>query len=352
MADNDQKTEQPTDKKLDDARRRGDVPTAPEMRHAVMFLAAMLAVGALGLHMVRALLAMSGALWEQAGDIRLNAQHGPHMASAISAAMAGAIAPILLTTIGCAVLALFAQGVPSLSWSRLALKWDRLSPLAGAKRLLGKQAWVEFAKTLAKFALVAGVLGLVSWPGMASLDRMVGADAGAVGAGAVAMVRKMVVVAAMMVGALAIGDLVYQRRAWFAKMRMSLQEIRDEHKESEGNPQIKQRIRAIAMQRARGRMMAAVPQASVIITNPTHYAVALSYDHGAMVAPVVVAKGTDKVALRIRQIARDAGVPIVESPPLARALYASVDINHPIKVEQYAAVAEIISYVMKLTRRK
>tara|TARA_B100000678_G_scaffold289734_1_gene300981 strand:+ start:125 stop:529 length:405 start_codon:yes stop_codon:yes gene_type:complete len=133
---------------------------------------------------------------------------------------------------------------------------------------------------------------------------------------------------------------------------MSRQEVKDEHKQQEGDPQIKAKIRQIGMQRSRRRMMAAVPKASVVITNPTHFAIALQYDHGAMAAPVVVAKGTDAVALKIREIATGAGVPLVENRPLARALYASADIDRPIPVEHYAAVAEIISYVMKLAREK
>jgi flagellar biosynthetic protein FlhB len=134
-------------------------------------------------------------------------------------------------------------------------------------------------------------------------------------------------------------------------MKMSLQEIRDEHKQNEGDPKIKAKIRQIGMQRARRRMMAAVPDASVVITNPTHFAVALKYDHGRMNAPTVVAKGVDAVALRIREVATAANVPIVENRPLARALYASVEIDHPVPTEHYAAVAEIIGYVMGLARK-
>lgn len=352
MAENDQKTQEPTDKKLADARDKGDLPTAPEMRHAVMFVAAILIVGVLGTHMARALAALAAGLWSDAGTQHLTAASSPRLATALMAGTLTAIGPVLLATIGFAVLGLFAQGMPSISWHRMKLKWDRLSPMAGFRRLLGKQAWVEFAKTLAKFAFVVTVLAIVAWPGMAGLDRLVGADAGTIGQSAAAMVGKMVTTAALLVGALAIADFLYQRRSWFARMRMSLQEVRDEHRQSEGDPQIKHRIRAIALQRASRRMMATVPDASVIITNPTHYAVALYYDHGKMRAPLVVAKGTDLIAAKIREVAAGANVPIVESPPLARALFASVEIDHPVPVEHYAAVAEIISYVMKLTREK
>jgi flagellar biosynthetic protein FlhB len=157
---------------------------------------------------------------------------------------------------------------------------------------------------------------------------------------------------ALLVGALALFDWVYQRRTYLSRMRMSLQEVKDEHKDSEGDPHVKARIRAIGAERARRRMMSAVPTASVIITNPTHYAVALKYDHGKMAAPVVVAKGADAVALKIRELAMAAKVPILESPPLARALFASAEIDRPIPTEHYKAVAEIIGYVMRLANAR
>lgn len=349
MADNDQKTQDPTAKKLEDARKRGDVPGAPEMRHAAMFAGALIIVVVLAPVAGGQLAALTELLWGRAGDIRLSAATAQESARGAFARMLIAIGPMLLVTLAMAFLGLFLQGMPTISASRLKLKWDRLSPMAGAKRLFGRQALVEFAKTLAKVAFVGVILSVVVRPGMIGLDRLIGADAVDVGRYAGGMVAAMVRTVALLVGALALADFVYQRRAWFARMRMSLEEVKDEHRQSEGDPKIKARIRAIAMQRARRRMMAAVPEASVVLTNPTHVAVALKYDHGAMRAPVVVAKGADRVALKIREIAAKNGVPVVESPPLARALFATVEIDQPIRVEQYAAVAEIISYVMKLT---
>jgi flagellar biosynthetic protein FlhB len=182
--------------------------------------------------------------------------------------------------------------------------------------------------------------------------QLMGTDPGAIGTTATAIVTAMIKAVLILVGAIAVFDLLYQRFAFFKRMRMSLQEVKDEFRQSEGDPAIKARIRSIGMQRARRRMMAAVPGASVVITNPTHYAIALKYNHGAMVAPIVVAKGADAVALKIREIARAANVPIVESPVLARAIYAAVEIDHPIPTEHYAAVAEIIGYIMRLARRQ
>ena len=193
---------------------------------------------------------------------------------------------------------------------------------------------------------------LVLRPHVAALDQLVGMHPADILRTAGTLSLLMIKAVLLLVGAIAAFDFLYQHRAFLKRMRMSLQELKDEHKESDGNPEVKARQRQIAAARSRSRMMAAVPGASVIVTNPTHYAIALKYDHGAMRAPVVVAKGTDLVALRIRELATEHKVPIIESPPLARALYAGAEVDRPIPVEFYAAVAEIISTVMKLARER
>lgn len=348
--DQDQKTEEPTQKRLDDARARGEVAMAPEVRHALMFVAAMVATGGLGGWCMARLGALFVRLWGSADDYRLDPDGAQNLTTGIFAHIASSLAPLAALFFGCAFLTLFLQGRPTLSWSRVRPKWSKLSPMSGLNRLLGKRAMVEFAKTLAKFAAIAMVATIVIRPHILALDQLVGADAGAIGKATDALVFRLVKAVGLLVVLLALFDFFYQRRAFLKRMRMSLQELRDEFKNSEGDPRVKARIRAIQTQRARRRMMAAVPDASVIITNPTHYAVALKYEHGAMAAPVVVAKGVDAVALKIREVAAGAHVPIVESPPLARALHASVEIDRPIPVEHYAAVAEIIGYVMRLAR--
>mgnify|MGYP005845474847 CR=1 FL=1 len=353
MAGNDSgdKTHDPTEKKLSDARKKGDVAGAPEMRHASMFVAALVALGSIGTFAVSQMLTIFVKLWGDADDILLDNGTGHHFAAMLLRELGIALGPLLATLLAFAGLSFFLQSHPTLAWSRLKLKWDKLSPLAGVKRLFGKSAFVEFAKTLAKFLFVATVVLTVVWPHAREIETMVGASAATVGKTAAALVVMMVKAAAILILALAVLDFLYQRHAFIKKMRMSLQEIRDEHKESDGDPKIKARIRAIGMERAKRRMMAKVSKASVIITNPTHYAVALQYDHGAMAAPVVVAKGTDEIAAKIREIAAEHGIPIVERPPLARALHANAQLDRPIPTEHYAAVAEIISYVMKLARR-
>lgn len=350
-SDSTDKTHDPTEKKLSDAREKGDVAGAPEMRHASMFVAAILVLGSMGAWAVSSLLTVFVKLWGDADDILIDRGTSHNFATMLLRELGLALGPLLAMLLGFAILSFFLQSQPTLAWSRLKLKWDKLSPMAGFKRLFGKSAFVEFAKTLAKFSFVAIVALTVIWPSASEIAGMVGAPAATVGKTAATLVVMMVQAAATLVVALAALDFFYQRSAFFKKMRMSLQEIRDEHKQNDGDPKIKARIRAIGMERARRRMMAKVPHASVIITNPTHYAIALQYDHGAMAAPVMVAKGVDDVALKIREIAAQHGIPIIERPPLARALHASAELDRPIPTEHYAAVAEIISYVMKLARR-
>lgn len=350
MAD-DQKTHDPTDKKLSDARAKGDVPMSGEMRHAVMFLAAIVVTGGMGSWTLARIGPLLVRLWGGADDYPLDPDGAQNFATGMLIAMAGAMAPLFGLLLGAAMLILFVQGRPTLSWTRLTPKFSKLSPVAGFGRIFGKRALVEFVKTLAKFAVVITIAAMVTAPRLVGLDRLIDAEPRAIAQAAGTLVLHMIQSVAILVGCIAAFDFLYQRHAFLQRMKMSLQEVKDEHKQSEGDPKIKAKIRSIGIQRSRRRMMAAVPGASVVVTNPTHYAVALKYDHGAMAAPVVVAMGMDAIALRIRAIAADAGVPVVESPPLARALYASATIDRPIPTEHFKAVAEIIGYVMRLAKR-
>lgn len=348
----DQKTHDPTDKRLEDARRKGDIAMAPEAKHAAMFVAALVVVGGAGVYTVQGLGSVLVRLWGSADDYRLEAEGAQDFATGLLAHLATGLLPILGMLFAFALLGGLLQGRPTIAWERIKPKWSKLNPFSGLGRMFGKQAMVEFLKTLAKMTMVCGMAAYVLWPRAVGIEAMVGAEPGAIGAAAMELVSALLKTIAMLVAALALFDIVWQRQAYIKKMRMSLQEIKDEHKESEGDPKIKGKIRQLQMQRARSRMMTAVPDASVVIANPTHYAVALKYDHGAMAAPVVVAKGVDSLALKIREIAEAAGVPVVENVPLARALYASAELDRPIPTQHYAAVAEVISYVMKLAKRR
>ena len=166
------------------------------------------------------------------------------------------------------------------------------------------------------------------------------------------LVVRLLIGAAAIMAVIAVADYIYQKYEHIKQLKMSRQEIRDEHKQSEGDPHVKARLRQIRHERARQRMMSAVPQADVVVTNPTHFAVALKYDTETMAAPVVVAKGVDNVAFRIREVADENDVPIVENPPLARALFGGVELDQQIPEEHYQAVAQIISYVYRLKGRR
>jgi flagellar biosynthetic protein FlhB len=236
-----------------------------------------------------------------------------------------------------------------LVWSGESLKpkFSKVSPGAGFKRVFGKQAVANFAKGVFKLIALGAVMMAVLWPERHRLESFLMFDPSAILGVTTNLTLHLMGAVVAMLAAVAIADYFFQYRQWYQRQKMSLQEIKDEFKQSEGDPHIKGKIRQLRQQRMKKRMMSAVPKASVIITNPTHYSVALSYDRG-MSAPVCVAKGADNIALKIREIARKHDIPIVENVPLARALYATVDIDEEIPVEHYQAVAEIIGYVMGL----
>ncbi|HSO43176.1 MAG TPA: flagellar type III secretion system protein FlhB, partial [Rhodospirillales bacterium] len=244
-------------------------------------------------------------------------------------------------------------GQTGLIWapSRISPQLSRLSLASGAKRLFSLRAFIEFAKGLLKLAAVGTIcviLGRSLVEDMALLPAVPTAGLlGRVRDVAVWLVAGTLGVLTLIAGL----DVTFQRLSFLKQLRMTKQELRDEIKQSEGDPHIKARIRRLRNERARTRMMAEVPKAAVVITNPTHFAVALAYDMSAMAAPKVVAKGVDTMARRIREVAEENEVPIVENPPLARALYAAVDLNEEIPMEHYQAVAQVIGYVMRLKDR-
>jgi flagellar biosynthetic protein FlhB len=236
-----------------------------------------------------------------------------------------------------------------LVWSSEGLKpkLAKISLGAGFKRLFSKLALANFVKGLIKLALIGAIMTMILWPKRHQLDGLVTMDPAVV----LILTRTLSLdVLGAVVAVLAIiaaADYLFQYRQWHERQKMSLRELKEEFKQTEGDPAIKAKIRQLRVARMKKRMMADVPKASVIITNPTHYAVALQYDRG-MNAPVCVAKGLDNIALKIREVAAEHNIPIVENPPLARALHATVEIEDEVPPEHYQAVAEVIGYVMRL----
>jgi flagellar biosynthesis protein FlhB len=353
MADessSDDKTEEPTARKLEKAIESGDVPRSMEIN--TWFI-----LGALTLMLL--VLATSSAR-QMTLDMKrflMNMHQVPADAAGIS--MAGqramvetfsALAMPFLLFIIAAIVGGGIQNRPLWTFKPLSPQVSRISPLAGFKRLFGAEAMVQFIKGLVKLLIVGIACGYILWKEHDRLEGMAQLDAAAILPVLLSLTLKLMVGVLSIFTLIALGDLVYQRMSWMKRQRMTKQEIKEEYKQSDGNPEIKAKIRQLRSQRARKRMMAAVPQANVIITNPTHFAVALKYEQG-MPAPICVAKGADLIALKIRSIAEDNRIPIVENPPLARALHASVEIDEEIPVEHYKAVAEVIGYVLRLKRR-
>jgi flagellar biosynthetic protein FlhB len=272
-------------------------------------------------------------------------------------ALARSLMFAVASAIGIPILMLMLAAVGSnliqhrLVWSTQPLmpEFSKISPLAGFKRLFSKHAAVNFLKGLFKLALLGTVMTMILWPERLRLESMVHLDPTALLGVSFSLVEQLMGSVVALLALVAIADYAFQYRQWYEKHKMSVQEVKEEYKQSEGDPHIKGRIRQLRQAKMRKRMMAAVPKASVIITNPTHYSVALAYERG-MSAPVCVAKGVDNIAFKIREVARAHDIPIIENVPLARSLYATVDIDKEIPTEHYQAVAEIIGYVMGLRR--
>ncbi|HVX75424.1 MAG TPA: flagellar biosynthesis protein FlhB [Bradyrhizobium sp.] len=346
--DSDDKTEDPTQKRLDQALERGDVAKSQEVNTWFMIAAATLVLssfsGSIGrISMpLRNLIANSGTIQVSGPGLLVLAQRLEYM-------LIGALGVPFLLLVIAAIAGNMLQH--RLVWSAEPLmpNFGRISPASGAKRIFGKQAVANFAKGIFKLVVLGTVMGMILWKDRFRLESMLQFDPQTMISAILTLTTHLLGSVVAMLAIVAIADYFFQYRQWFERQKMSLQEIKEEFKQSEGDPHVKGRIRQLRNAKMKKRMMAAVPKASVVITNPTHYAVALSYERG-MKAPVCVAKGTDMIALKIREIATKHDIPIVENVPLARALHASVEIDDEIPVEHYHAVAEVIGYVMGLKR--
>ena len=351
MADEDdtEKSEDPTQKRLDDALERGDVAKSQEVNTWFVIAGATLVLssfsGSIGGSIQMPLRNLIANSWQIRTD-------GPGLL-----ALAQKLEYILVAALGVPFLLLILAAIAGnivqhrFVWSAESLKpkFSKISPLSGAKRIFGKQAAANFAKGLFKVIALGAVMVAILWPERSRLDSMMRFDPDALLGVTRTLTLQLLGAVVALLALVAIGDYLFQYRQWFERQKMSPREMKEEFKQSEGDPHIKGRIRQLRVARMKKRMMAAVPKASVIITNPTHYSVALSYERG-MSAPICVAKGMDNIALKIREIAREHDIPIVENVPLARALYATVEVDDEIPVEHYHAVAEIIGYVMGLKR--
>ena len=341
------KTEDPSQKRLDDAHKRGDVVKSQEVTTWFMLGGSALLLAILGPGTAAGLSETLRVLLAETDRFELS---GPAFGSFFWG-LAGAICTVALIPLvvlsACAVAANLIQHRPLLSVEPITPKLNKVSPLAGMKRLFSRDALVNFLKGLVKLSLVGGAMFFALWPERDRLDTMMTTDPLVILITFQDLALKLIGATLVAVTVIGGADFLYQRQQWWNRHKMTLQEVRDEYKQMEGSPEIKGRIRRLRNERGRQRMMAAVPGATVVIANPTHFAVALLYDR-SMAAPKCVAKGVDAVALRIRALAEESDVPVVENPPLARALHASAEIDSAIPVEHFKAVAQVIGYVMRL----
>ena len=351
--DPDSKTEEATPQKLEEARKKGDVAKSADVAPALSLLGA------------TAVIVMGGGYFATSiGEAFLPFIAQPHLLIGGLEAGAGveigmnavwAVAPFL----GAVMLATIIGGVGGnvfqsgflFSAEKMKPKWEKISPMGGLKRIFGPDGLMQFAQTFAKLVAVSVICWMVLKPHMREFENMAAMSPAAI----LPLTRDLMI--ALMASTLVFlvlgagADFIWQRMRFAKRQRMTKEEVKEEYKNTEGDPHVKAKLRQIRMQRSRQRMMQNVPKATVIVTNPTHYSVALRYEAGDA-APVCVAKGVDALALRIREVAREHDVPIVENVPLARALYAAVDIDETIPREHFEAAARIIGFVMQKRKRR
>lgn len=352
MAEHDdaEKSEDPTQRKLEEAHKRGDVAKSQEINTWFVLSGATLVILAFAQGMASTLSGYFGVMLESVAEISLEAADTRGLFVHVILATVAAIGIPLAVLAAAALAGNLIQH--NLVWSLhpVTPKLSKISPLSGLKRLFSAQSLVNFLKGLFKLAIVSAVMFFIVWPDRDRLDTLVTLDPAALLAVVQSLSLKLLAGVIAVMTVVAGLDFAWQRHSWYKRQRMSLREIKDEYKQAEGDPMVRAKLRQVRAERSRKRMMAQVPDATVVVTNPTHYAVALKYAPGQN-APVCVAKGVDRVALKIREIAEENGVPVVENPPLARTLHAAVDVDAEIAPEHYKAVAQIIGYVMQMKAR-
>ena len=346
--DDAQKTEDPTPKKLTKSRKKGQVAVSREINSWAIILAGSIGLFLMAPGIMRDVSLTARTFIEFPHQISIDVDALAPLLSAVLVELSWILAPL----VGLLMIAALAAGVGQvglmMATEKLKPEISKISPVKGFKKILSVQSVVEFVKGIVKLAIVGLVSFGLAIPLLDDLTLIPYMDISRTLERIHAVAVQLAVGTLAVMTVVAVFDYAFQKQQHLKKMRMSKQEVKDEQKQSDGDPLIKARIRKIRTERAHQRMMAAVPDADVVITNPTHYSVALSYDMDSMEAPKLVAKGVDSLALRIRLVAQAHDIPLVENPPLCRALYAGVDIDEEIPPEHYKAVAEIIGYVMGL----
>ncbi|MBO9419876.1 MULTISPECIES: flagellar biosynthesis protein FlhB [Stappiaceae] len=348
--DDSEKTEDPTQKRLKDAHDKGDVPKSQEVSTWFTLAGATLMIAIMAPGAAASLGNLLKGYIEHAHQIPVDGYALKALWRDTGQSVALIVGLPLLALVIMAVFGNLIQHQPLLTAETIKPKLSKVSPLSGFKRLFSSESLVNFAKGMVKILVVGAVMVAVLWPHRDEAEIMIFADEMIILEEARILILQVLAAILAVMTVVAAADFVYQKNKWFNKQKMSLKEVKEEFKQTEGDPHVKGKIRQLRMERSRKRMMSAVPAATVVVTNPTHYAVALQYEEG-MGAPLCVAKGTDALALRIRDVAKEHEVPVIENPPLARALYASVEIEQEVPEEHFKAVAEVIGFVFRMRKR-
>jgi flagellar biosynthesis protein FlhB len=348
-----EKTEKATPKRRNEARQRGQVARSTDLQGSIVLLAGIVAIGAFGPKLVDRMADAMRAAIAQTRTPEIVSAHGiGTLMSSAGEAVLLAVAPIALAC----VLAGIAVNVGMVGFkpSGKALKPDpkRLNPISGAKNLFGPNAIAETAKSIAKVGAVAAIVAFALLPKLPEFGGMVGISPVEFGSILATDMNSLVKRAALAYFVIGVADFLWQRRRHEKSLKMDKQEVKDEAKEQNLPAEVRGALRRRAMEQSRKRMMAEVPTADVVVTNPTHFSVALRYDAERADAPEVIAKGQDHIAMRIREIAREHGVPVIPDPPLARGLYSSVELGHTIPEEFFGAVAAVLAFVYRTAARR
>ena len=344
------RTEQPTYKRLRDARLRGQIPRSKDFHDAMQLGFALGGFLFAGGYMLSRLADRVGAGITAVGE-RARQPLSPIDLSSLAmdygASLAVIVGPVAMASVVGGLVAVTLQGGWHVSWEPLRFNLAKLSPANGLKRLVPSKAGIDLVRTLIVATVVAWIATKVIWTLIEqtpAFGRMAPSDAAYAWWLVALKLLKQALVVFMVLGS---GDYLLKKWQHRRSLRMTKEEVKEELKNTEGNPQIKARVRRVQMEMTRKRMLANVPKSTVVITNPTHYAVALEYQRG-MSAPRVLAKGADHLAQKIKEVAREHGVPLVENVALARALYASAEIDQPIPMDLFEAVAEVLAYLIRL----
>jgi len=351
--DQSSKTEEPSQKKIDDAIKKGQVVNSKEVTSFLMFL--LLTIVAIWVmpSIMHSLATKLRYFVENSGSIPIDGANLSFLLTNLMKKTLLYVSPIFCVVIVATLFSSYAQhGEFIFTGEQMKPDLSKLSIAKGFKRIFSVKSLVEFIKGIFKITLVGAFVYLVILADIKELSQYQELSIAGILGQLKTMLYDILILVTIIMAAIAALDYSYQKYDHHNQLKMTKQEVKDEYKQTEGNPEIKQKLRDLRREQSQKRIKQTVPQATVVITNPQHYAVALKYDVNSLEAPICVSKGLDLIAQKIKEIAKEHEVPIIESPPLARALYKDVKIDDEIPVEHYEAVAKIISYVMSLDQKQ